>query len=69
MAQLLRFLSVVVPFFDKMVNRKTIVFLKRNVNFLLIGTISSPHAQGDQGEEFHAKWTCKCGTGACTEAM
>ena len=35
----LRFLSVVVPFFDKTVNRKTIVFLKRNVNFLLTGTV------------------------------
>jgi len=35
----LRFLSVVVPFFDKMVNCKTIVFLKQNVNFLLTGTV------------------------------
>ena len=39
MAWPLRFLSVVVPFFDRMVNRKTIVFLKWNVNFLLTGTV------------------------------
>jgi len=31
--------------------------------------LSSPHAQGDQGEEFHAKWICKFGTGAYREAM